>query len=51
MHIRDENKFNSETNQFDKKKRGWDGKQEKQVLTAMAWKRGELDRGGQFCHL
>jgi hypothetical protein len=36
---------------FDKEKRGWDGKQEKQFLTAMAWKRGVLDRGGIFCHL
>jgi hypothetical protein len=40
-----------EKNQFDKEKRGWDGKQEKQFLTAMAWNRGELDRGGTFCHL
>jgi hypothetical protein len=40
-----------ENNQFDKEKRGWDGKQEKQLLTAMAWKRGELDRGGKCCHL
>ena len=28
MHNRDENKFNSEKYQFDKEKRGWDGKQE-----------------------
>jgi hypothetical protein len=27
------------------------GKKEKQFLTAMAWNRGELDRGGTFCHL
>jgi hypothetical protein len=40
-----------EKNQFDKEKRGWDGKQEKQFLTAMAWKGGVLDRGGIFCHL
>jgi hypothetical protein len=40
-----------EKNQFDKEKRGWDGKQEKLFLTAMAWKRGVLDRGGIFCHL
>jgi hypothetical protein len=40
----------SEKNQFDKEKRGWDGKQEKQFLTAMAWKRGELDMGGTFYH-
>jgi hypothetical protein len=45
MHNRVQNKFNSEKNQFDKEKRGWDGKQEKQFLTAMAWKRGELDMG------
>ena len=51
MHNRDENKFNSGKNQFDKEKRGWDGKQEKQCFTAMPWKRGELDRGGTFCHL
>jgi hypothetical protein len=51
MHNRDQNKFNGEKNQFDKEKRGWDGKQEKQILTAMAWKRGELDRGGKFYHL
>jgi hypothetical protein len=25
-------------------------KQEKQFLTAMAWKRGELDMGGTFYH-
>ena len=38
--------------QVDKEKRGWDGKQEKQFLTAaMTWKRGELDRGGKCCHL
>jgi hypothetical protein len=40
-----------EKNQFDKEKRGWDGKQEKTCLTAIVWKRGELDRGGKFCHL
>ena len=32
-----------------KEKRGWDGKRENKFLTAMAWKRGELDRGGIFC--
>jgi hypothetical protein len=36
---------------FDKEKRGWDGKQQKQFLTAMPWKGGELDRGRTFCHL
>ena len=51
MHNRDQNKFNSEKNQFDKEKRGWDEKQEQFFLTAMAWKRGELDRGEQFYHL
>jgi hypothetical protein len=40
-----------EKNQSDKEKRGWDGKQEKQFLTAMPWKRGELDKGGNFGHL
>jgi hypothetical protein len=29
-----------ENNQFDKEKRGWDGKQEKQFLTVMAGKMG-----------
>jgi hypothetical protein len=49
MHNRDENKLKK--NQFDKEKRGWDGKQEKHFLTSMPWKRGELDRGETFCHL
>ena len=49
MHNRDENKLKK--NQIGKEKRGWDGKQEKQFLTAMAWKGGELDRGANFCHL
>jgi hypothetical protein len=49
LHNRDEKKLKK--NQFDKEKRGWDGKQEKQFLTSMACKRGVLDRGGIFCHL